>query len=107
MTLSRRTLLKTGIGTALAGTALTGGCGMLSAHENTPAMTQDRRSRILASPHYVDGEFKPDVPHRMIHMDGSGWRKFLSPETGVQIPGSRWSVRWHKRARRRSGRTAR
>ena len=52
----------------------------------TPLVTADRRSRILASPHYIDGEFRPEIPHRKVKMDASGWMKFLSPEAGVRIP---------------------
>ena len=86
MTISRRTLLKGGIGAAAAGTALIGGCGMHTYDRATPLVTADRRSRILASPHYIDGEFRPEIPHRKVKMDASGWMKFLSPEAGIRIP---------------------
>lgn len=51
-----------------------------------PLMTPERMARIQASPHYKDGEFRPDVPHEPVKADMSFWKTFFFPKEGVNIP---------------------
>ncbi len=51
-----------------------------------PLMTEARRKRIEASPHYVNGEFVPIHPHTPVEASGDFWKEFLFPTPGKTIP---------------------
>ena len=51
-----------------------------------PLMTKERKERILASPHYVNGEFVPETPHEAVKPDMGFWKTFLFPTPGETIP---------------------
>lgn len=51
-----------------------------------PLMTPERMARIESSPHYRDGEFRPDVPHEPVKADLDFWKTFLFPKSGFNVP---------------------
>lgn len=65
---------------------LLAGFWFINRDEMDPLMTPERRARIEASPHYRDGEFRPDVPHEKVEADMSFWKPFFFPTAGVNIP---------------------
>ena len=51
-----------------------------------PLMTPERKARIEASPHYVNGQFVPETPHTPVTPSWSFWKEFLFPTPGKTIP---------------------
>ena len=47
-----------------------------------PLMTPERKARIEASPHYVNGQFVPETPHTPVTPSWSFWKEFLFPTPG-------------------------
>ena len=83
MKLTRRKLFFSGAGAAAAA----GAGGALDFHDRAyPEMTLERLARIQASPHYKEGEFRPDVPHAAVKTGKGFWRNFFFPEKGRQVP---------------------
>lgn len=51
-----------------------------------PLMTPERKARIEASPHYVNGEFVPETPHEKVNPSLGFWKEFFFPTPGKTIP---------------------
>ena len=65
------------------------GCGgywFVSQPQMDPLITEARKKKIEASPHYVNGEFVPEHPHESISVPLSFWKEFLFPGPGKTIP---------------------
>lgn len=58
----------------------------ISQPQMEPLMTPERKARIQASPHYVNGEFVPETPHEPIRSTSDFWKDFFFPTTGKTIP---------------------
>lgn len=83
MGITRRKAIFGGLGAAVAA----GAAGALSFQDRAyPEMTPARQARIEASPHYVNGEFRPEVPHTPVKTGKRFWRDFFFPEKGRQLP---------------------
>lgn len=65
------------------------GCGgywFVSQPQMDPLMTEARKKKIEASPHYVNGQFVPEHPHGEIKVGMGFWKEFLFPTPGKTIP---------------------
>lgn len=51
-----------------------------------PLMMPERKARIEASPHYVNGEFVPETPHEKVNPSLGFWKEFFFPTPGKTIP---------------------
>lgn len=62
------------------------GYWFISQPQMDPLMTPERKARIEASPHYVNGEFVPEHPHEKVQPTAGFWKEFLFPTPGNTIP---------------------
>lgn len=83
MGMTRRKAILGGLGVAAAAGA---GGGFAFRERAYPLMTAERRARILASPHYVEGEFRSVVPHARVKTGSGFWKDFFFPRKGFQVP---------------------
>lgn len=58
----------------------------ISQPQMEPLMTPERKARIQASPHYVNGEFVPETPHEPIRSTSDFWKDFFSPRRERRFP---------------------
>lgn len=63
-----------------------GGYWFVSQPQMDPLMTEARKKKIEASPHYVNGQFVPEHPHGKIKVGMGFWKEFLFPTPGKTIP---------------------
>ncbi len=61
----------------------------ISQPQMEPLMTEQRKERIQASPHYADGRFVPETPHEAIHPKMAFMKDFFFPTPGQTIPKDR------------------
>ncbi len=71
---------------ALLALLLALGLWFISCPQMDPLMTAERKARIAASPHYVNGEFVPVHAHEAVKPTGDFWKEFLFPTPGRTIP---------------------
>lgn len=72
----------------IGGAVLLGFVGywFVSQPQMDPLMTDARRKKIEASPHYVNGQFVPQHPHSAVKPTLGFWKEFLFPTPGKTIP---------------------